>query len=79
MSIQVSGSCIDEYLALQVPDSGSHTIPAGAIVAYTGQEDERCAVEVVVSRLREGVLDPAYDGGEAVGRQRRTASATSAP
>jgi hypothetical protein len=62
------------------PDTGTATLPAGAIPANQGHTNDTCSLAVLVDRTRSGTLDPAYgQGGSIVGIQERGASITSTP
>jgi hypothetical protein len=79
-TIDGSGNCVQVYVKEIVGDPGTFTIPAGSIVAREDHESETCTATIVVTRRRDGTLDPAYgEGGEAFARQVRKVQITVAP
>jgi hypothetical protein len=61
-----------------IADTGTVTVPAGAIVA--DPSTATCDLAVELSRTRAGFLDPAYgQGGSIVATQQRTTTLTSTP
>lgn len=76
ISIDVTG-CASAHLG-PLPDTGTATVPAGAVVA--DPTNATCDLAFDVSRTRTGTLDRAYgQGGSIVAIQRRTATITSTP
>ena len=76
MSIHFTGCASPELGA--IADTGTLTIPAGAIVA--DPSTATCDVAIELSRTRSGLLDPAYgQGGSIVATQQRNATLSSAP
>jgi hypothetical protein len=81
MGWQATGDCIDLATGNITGDSGSFSVPANALKKKMGTGiADSCMVKVVVSRTRDGDLDPAYGkGGHIAGIQARTVTVMSNP
>jgi len=83
IDLLISGECFTDYpetLGDAVPDTGSYTVPANGIEAWSGDESESCTAEVTLSRTVTGDLDPVFEGqGEIYGRTMDRTTFTSTP
>ncbi|MCC6215986.1 MAG: hypothetical protein IT376_14060 [Polyangiaceae bacterium] len=80
MRIEANGSCIFLYTHDIPGDTGSFTIPAGALDAPESSKDETCDIDLEITRNRSGSADPALDPESSVTlRHRRTSKFTSTP
>jgi hypothetical protein len=79
-SWQITGNCIVAQFGQQTADSGTLTIPAGAIQPGQNQGAASCQATIQLFRSRAGTLDGAYgEGGSVTARQTRSISILSAP
>jgi hypothetical protein len=77
---QVTGDCIVSQFGNQVSDTGTLTIPAGALQPRANQGATSCTAQIRFYRTRAGSVDPAYgEGGELRARQTRFISILSTP
>ncbi len=74
ITIEVKGDCIVDYRRNVSGDPGTFQIEGAAIQAHNNRTGESCPGTVVVTRSRNGTLDPAYSGGLVTGAQQRTVS-----
>ena len=82
LRLGISGSCIESYEAELGTGIVSFTVPAGAIVKATRENEavpDECEVTLMLERSRTGKVDPAFHGGSFDAQQRRSVSATSLP
>jgi hypothetical protein len=76
----ITGDCVVGQFVNPISDSGTLTIPAGAIQPQQNQGANSCQATITLTRTRAGVLDPAYgEGGSMVAKQVRTVRILSAP
>lgn len=79
MEITASGDCVNLYVNTVEADTGTFTIPAGALTEIDGGT-QNCEVTFTLRRTKDGSLDVAYgEGGSALGIQQREVTSTSAP
>jgi hypothetical protein len=75
----IEGPCILDEDGT-TPDDGEHLIAADQVESFMNDANETCTVELAVSRLAEGYIDPAFtEGGEIVAAQNRRATFVSLP
>ena len=74
MSIEVQGDCFEPYIASDVSDTGTHTVPASYFSDHSYDTMTSCEATVIVERHIVGTLDPAFGEGIVYGAQRRTVS-----
>ena len=80
MRYNIDGDCVLSEGETLEGDEGTYTIPAGTIEAVDENDPETCSVELVLSRVRAGDLDPGFgEGGNAEGVQVRRLKVVSAP
>lgn len=64
VEVTASGSCIDSVSAIRTsPGASDANVPR--FTARSGHETETCNVELTVTKLREGTVDPAFGKGGA--------------
>lgn len=77
LRLEVSGECIDGGIQDLTGDDGVTTVPSDYLDSVVEQPGASCPVEVTISKIRSGTLDPAYgEGGLAQGVQSRSVSFT---
>jgi hypothetical protein len=80
MRIEVSGDCIWTFADDIVQDDGSYTLAPDTLEPLDAEAPVSCSVDVVVTRLLPGLVDPAYgEGGTSFGRQVRDTEVGSSP
>lgn len=77
LRLEVSGECIDGGIRDLTNDDGVTTVPSDYLDSVMEQPGASCPVEITISKIRGGTLDPAYgEGGQAQGVQSRSVSFT---
>jgi len=82
MHIFADGTCIQPYDPADLDgDPGTFTIPANAFKEPVDQDlqGKTCEVTIEVRRTRPGQVDPAFEGGDVIGRQVRSVKIKSKP
>ena len=67
MSVTVSGDCVFAKTFTVNADPGTYTIDGSQIDPTDDQDDTSCDLTITVQRVRGGAVDPAYEGGTALG------------
>jgi hypothetical protein len=67
IELLVDGPCFDTYRD-EIPDEGLFTLPPGSL---TGS-DESCPASLTLTRLRTGLVDDNFAGGDGLAYQQRT-------
>lgn len=65
VELLIDGSCIWDYpdtLGDDVPDDGSHTVPADGIEATQSGQDESCSVDLTLTREEAAAVHPDLKG-----------------
>jgi hypothetical protein len=80
MHVDISGSCIVPYHQQLTGDPATFTLPGGTLTPLDEDEPTSCDLEIRVSRILPGTLDPSYgEGGRALGVQHRATHVSSQP
>jgi hypothetical protein len=80
MHVDISGGCIVPYHRELTGDPATFTLAGGTLVPLDEDEPTSCDLEIRISRILPGTLDPAYgEGGRALGVQHRTIHISSQP
>jgi hypothetical protein len=80
MRLRVHGQCVVDYEQTAEGDTGTLTIPPGAIHAQAGGDSSTCQPTVELTRERRGTVDPAFGkGGSITALQLRTRQIQSTP
>jgi hypothetical protein len=78
--IDATGDCVWPATATVLADAGTYTLPAGTLVPFDEAAPASCPIDVAVTRIEPGTVDPAFgEGGIATGEQIRTTSVGSTP
>lgn len=78
--ITVSGACIDLFTTDLASDGGQYVVARGTLTSSNTAAPDPCDLEVVVTRISAGDVDPGFgEGGHAEGRQVRSYHVSSTP
>lgn len=72
MEITIEGDCFSHYLEVETNDSGEHSVPVSYFSENESDAETACTATIVIKRKSVGTVDPAFDGGTALGIQART-------
>jgi hypothetical protein len=81
MHVYANGTCIQAYDKDLDGDPGTATIPPNTFKepTDTDQQGKTCDVTIELRRTRPGQVDPAFEGGDVIGRQVRSVKIRSKP
>jgi hypothetical protein len=78
--ITIDGTCIDPFATDLASDGGQYVVARGTLAPSNSVAPDPCDLDVVVTRISAGDVDPAFgEGGHAEGRQVRSYHVSSTP